>query len=247
MQDAIELMEMAGEHQKRLFYSNFMKSNKVGEIMCVQSDETGDTYIFERWSVVGVDFVVAFRLLSEDSMDVAGHSFQYRRIEEFVDEKERDNRRKFEVLEENLKEKRNMTLAQYRAEIEESGRDASFLRYQEFTRDMIEDRLPPGKKTIQGDRNSLIIVLERQQEIPNDLQRARLNEYVLGMPDEVLQLVNVNEDKDIKTFTETFLKHAPKNLGLSTTLPFFCHVQIVKPIIYAFPEKEMDVERELGR
>lgn len=148
---------------------------------------------------------------------------------------------------ESLKEKRNMTLEEYRAEVETSGRDASFLKYEEFTREHIEDRIPPGKKTIQGDRNSCIVVLERQKDIPNDLQRPRLNEYVMGMPEEILQLANHEGDDEMAGFRTNFLKLAPKSLGLSTTLPFFCHTQIVKPTIYAFPDKEVDVERELGR
>lgn len=247
MQDAIDLLVSAGEHQKRLFYSNFLSSNKVGEIICVQCDDSGDTYMFERWSVTGIDFIVAFRLLSEDSMIVADISYQYQPIQSFIDAKESDNRRRFEQLETSLKEKRNMTIAEYRAELESSGRDASHLMYSEFTRDHIEDRIPPGKKTIQGDRNSCIVVLERQKDIPNDLQRARLNEYVMGMPDEILQLMNHENDDEMKGFSTNFLKLAPKSLGLSTTLPFFIHTQIIKPTIYAFPEKEVDVERELGR
>lgn len=118
---------------------------------------------------------------------------------------------------------------------------------QEFTRDMIEDRLPAGKKTIQGDRNSCIVVLERQKEIPNDLQKPRLNEYILGMPDAILGLMNNKNDDEVKGFSTMYLKYPPKSLGLSTTLPFFAETQIIKPNIYAFPEKELDVERELGR
>ena len=179
MQDAIDLLISAGENQKRLFFSNFLSSNKVGEIICAQGDESGDTYMFERWSVTGLDFIVAFRLLSEDSLIVSDISYQYQTIQSFVDSKESDNRRRFELLETSLKEKRNMTLDEYRAEVEASGRDSSFLRYEEFTRDMIEDRLPPGKKTIQGDRNSCIVVLERQKDIPNDLQ---VGNYVPLLP-----------------------------------------------------------------
>lgn len=247
MQEALDLLVSAGEHQKRLFYSNFLNNNKVGEIICVQCDDSGDTYMFERWRVAGVDFVVAFRLLSEDSMIVADISYQYVPIQNFIDQKESDNRRRFQELETAVKEKRNMTLQEYRVEVEASGRDSSFLRYEEFTREHIEDRIPPGKKTIQGDRNSCIVVLERQKDIPNDLQKARLNEFIMGMPDEVLHLMNNETEAEVALFTEKFLKHAPKSLGLSTTLPFFIYTQMIKPTIYAFPDKEMDVERELGR
>ena len=80
MQDAIDLLVSAGEHQKRLFYTNFLSSNKVGEIICVQCDDSGDTYMFERWSVTGIDFIVAFRLLSEDSMIVSDISYQVREL-----------------------------------------------------------------------------------------------------------------------------------------------------------------------
>jgi len=246
MQDAIDLLVSAGEYQKKLFYANFLGNNKVGEIICVSCDDTGDTYLFERWSVCGVDFIVASCLLSEDSLLVSDVSYTYRPIEDFVREKESDNRERFAKLENDLKEKRNMTLEQYRAEIESSGRDSSFLTYTEFTRDHVEERLPPGKKTIQGDRNSCIVVLERQKEIPSDLQRARLNEFVVGIPDAVLELVNHENDDFVKGFSTNFLKMAPKSLGLSTTLPFFCHTQMIKPRIYSFPDKELDVERELG-
>lgn len=130
MTDAIDALLLAGDHQKRLFYSNFLSHNRVGEIICTACDETGDTYLFERWSVCGHDFVVASRLLSEDSMVVADYAYQYKPIERFVEEKERENRKRFEKLEEDIKEKRNITLDEYRAEIEASGRDASFLQYQ---------------------------------------------------------------------------------------------------------------------
>lgn len=246
MQDAIELLVSAGEHQKRLFYSNFLTHNKIGEIICVQCDDSGDTYLFERWSVKDIDFVVAFRLLSEDSMIVSDISYQYEPIQSFVDAKEMDNRQRLEDIERNLREKRNMTVEEYRAELEAAGNDASHLKYEEFTRDHIEERLPPGKKTIRGDRNSCIVVLERQKEIPNDLQRARLNEYVVSIPPEVLHFMNQDEEEG-KGFSTTFLKYAPKSIGLATTLPFFCHTQMIKPTIFAFPEKEMDVEKHLGR
>jgi hypothetical protein len=247
MQDALQLLELAGEHQKRLFYSNFLKNNKVGEILCVNCDDSGDTYLFERWSVCNLDFIVASCLLSEDSLTVMGKNVSYLPIETFVDTKEGENAARFAKLAIDLKEKRGMTLDQYREEIESSGRDSSFLVYETFTRAQIEDRLPPGKKTIQGDRNSHIVVLERQKEIPNDLQQARLNEYVVGIPIEVLDLVNHEDEKVIEDFREKFLKMAPKHLGISTTLPFFCHTQLITPVIYAFPEREVDVERELGR
>lgn len=260
MQDSIELLRQAGEHQKKMFYSNFLKNNKVGEMICVNCDDSGDTYLFERWQVNGVDFIVSFCLRSEDSLLVAGINYTYKPIEGFVEEKERDNKRRFDSLAKDLMEKRKMTVDELCDEIERGGKDSSFLRYVEFTRDQIEDRLPPGKKTIQGDRNSCILVLERQKEIPNDLQRPRLNEYVLGMPEAILQLINhsvgveVEEDESprsmmnlMKDFASDYLQPAPREMQLSTTLPFFRYTQFVTPTIYAFPERELDVERELNR
>lgn len=78
MQDVLDLLVSAGEHQKRLFYNNFLTSNKVGEIICVQCDDSGDTYMFERWCVAGIDFIVGYRLMSEDSLIVADISYQVR-------------------------------------------------------------------------------------------------------------------------------------------------------------------------
>lgn len=261
MQNAIDLLRQAGEHQKRLFYTNFLKNNKVGEMICVNCDDSGDTYLFERWQVNGIDFVVSFCLQSEDSLLVSDTNYVYKPIAQFVDEKERDNKLRFQSLAKDLMEKRKMTIPELCDEVERSGKDSSFLKYVEFTREQIEDRLPPGKKTIQGDRNSCIVVLERQKDIPNDLQRPRLNEYVLGMPTAILELINhsvgaeAEQDDEsphsIKSLMTEFaadhLQPAPRELQLSTTLPFYVQTQYVKPTIYSFPERELDVERELNR
>jgi hypothetical protein len=137
MQDAIELLRQAGEHQKRMFYSNFLKNNKVGEMICVNCDDSGDTYLFERWQVNGVDFIVSFCLRSEDSLLVAGINYTYKPIAGFVNEKERDNKARFEMLAKDLMEKRKMTVEELCEEIERGGKDSSFLKYVEFTRDQV--------------------------------------------------------------------------------------------------------------
>ena len=218
-----------------MFFRHFMNSGKVGEILCSQLNDAGDRMFFERFHVANISFVASFRILMEDTLIMEGTHYSYKKIEDFVAARENDNRIRFRD----------------RGKPEEV--------YEEFTRAMVEDRLSPGKMTINGDRNTQIRVLYRQTDIPSDAQQPRLNEYILIKPLEVLELEQYVDQLENEAFTEEeFLRLAEEwkqiNLvtnmktvfsDLGTGLPFLNQCLTIKPRIYEWP-REVDVEREAG-
>lgn len=244
MSTALETLLACGERQKQLFFSNFLSRNRIGEIVCVQTPSE-DSVLFERWEIHGKGFVSTTILLSEDSLVVAGKQATYRPIENFVEDRERANKERFAQLHELLK-KDNMTLEEAKKKAVEAGQDPSIFDYRELKRHDIEDRLPPGKKTIQGDRRSEIMVCERQLEIPNDLQQASLNVYRVYIPEFLKDFIELKEEDDIVKWIEENTAAAPLDIGLSTTLPFVKQIHYVSPVIYQFPANEVDVEKEIG-
>lgn len=237
---ALNLLEECGEIQRRLFYRNFMTHNKVGEMMCVNHDETEDTIIFEKWQVNGVSFIATFCLLSEDSMNVSDKTPLYKPYEELLLVKTEQQRKIYEQFLEKL-QREGTSLDQLRTRLQAEGEEVSHLDFKPYTREMLEDRLPAGKKTIMGDRNSNIEVLHRQKDIPNDLQRPHVNRYLLSPPPAIELLLNLKSDEELKVWTEEELEVPPKSLDISTTVPFMKNVIYVAPIIYTFPAKEFQV------
>lgn len=227
----------AGESQRKLFYRNFLTHNKIGEMICVNDEERGDTLIFERWSINGVNFVAAFCLLSEESMIVSDRSVVYHNHEHLLSIKTAQQRILYEKFLDKLTAE-NLTLEEVKKKLMDKGEETSHLDFKPYTREMLEERLPPGKKTIMGDRNSTIEVLERQKEIPNDLQRARLNRYVLQPPESLTELQEIRSDEDLLDWESRYLVKTPPEIQLSTTLPFLKDVVYITPVIYSFPEKE---------
>ena len=244
MSSSLELLETCAERQKRLFYENFLARGRVGEILCVQNQQE-DTVLFERWEVHGKGLVTATVLLCEDSLHIKGMNVTPRPIEEFVQEREQVNKQRFAELEAIL-EKDGMTLEQAKQKAIENGHSVTPFIYSEVTRSSIEDRLPPGKKTIQGDRRTEIMVLERQSEIPSDLQQSRLNVYRVPIPEHMMEFITLKEDFEIADWLSAHTQKAPESLKLATTLPFVMDIHVVSPIIYEWPDKEVDVERAVG-
>lgn len=244
MASAIDTLIACGERQRQLFFQHFLTRNRIGEIVCVQTPSE-DSVLFERWEIHGKGFIGTTILQSEDSIIVAGKQATYRPIEEFVEDRERSNKERFAQLHELLK-KDNLTLEEAKKKAVEAGQDPTVFDYREIKRHDIEDRLPPGKKTIQGDRRSEILVCERQIDIPNDLQQASLNVYRIQIPDFIKEFAELQEDNQIKEWIEENTAPAPTDIGLSTTLPFIKKIHYVTPVIYQFPANEVDVEKELG-
>ena len=113
--------------------------------MASQVNDHGDRVFYERFSVADLSFVAVFNVMMEDSMILQNYQFSYHKISDFVDARERENRLRF------------------------ANRVEEDMPYEEFTRQMVEDRLSPGKMTINGDRNSQIRILYRQTEVPSGL------------------------------------------------------------------------------
>lgn len=237
MSSAIATLVNCGEMQRKLFYRNFLSHNRVGEMICVNDDVRGDTLLFERWSINGVSFVATFCLLSEESMIVGGRNVAYRNHESLLEIKTAQQREIYGKFVARL-EAEGHTVEEVKKKMMEAGEETSHLDFKPYTREMLEDRLPAGKKTIMGDRNSVIEVLERQKEIPSDLQRPRMNRYLLVPPDAIELLKMLKTDEELRQWEEDHLEYPPKDLDLSTTLPFLKHLIYIEPTIYSFPDKE---------
>ena len=233
----VSLIGACANFQSKMFLRHFMGSGKIGEIMCSQINDQGDRIFFERYCIMDTQFIAAYRILMEDSMIIENVQFDYKKIEEFVQVRETENLRRFH---------------------EKKGEESK-VPYEEFTRAMVEDRLSPGKMTINGDRNTIIRILYRQTEVPNDAQQPRLNEYALLKPLEVIELEQLGDRfHDLSLSSEAYLLQLAEwkqlylspNMqttypDLSTTLPFLKGVTRVTPRIYEWP-RELDVERETG-
>jgi hypothetical protein len=228
-------MRECGTFQEKMFFRHFMSTGRVGEIMASQISDEGDRVFFERFSVADIQFVVSFRIYMEDTMIMNGMNFSYKKIEDFVAVRENENRIRFR----------------------DRGKPDEV--YEEFTRAMIDDRLTPGKMTINGDRNTQIRILYRQLDVPSDVQQPRLNEYILLKPLEVLELEQYVDRFENQDLTEAeYLreladwKRINLDMDMKATFPhlgtgvaFLKQTYRVTPRIYEWPV-EIDVEREAG-
>ena len=245
MSSAIANLLKCGDIQRDIFFGTFLNHQKVGEMICVNDENLGDSYLFERWSIHGIDFVACFRLLSEDSLVVHDIGYSYTSHEIFLELKSQRQLQLYNQFIEKLTAE-GKTVEEVKSRARAQGKDPELFNYVPFTREVLEERLPPGKKTIMGDRHTTIEVLERQKEIPHDLQRPRLNRYLLEPSASILALLALSEEstlqEDCRLWRRTFLADAPRGIKLSTTLPFLVDTIEIVPEIYAFPDKELQVE-----
>lgn len=241
MSTGIDLLRQSGDLQRKLFFRQFMASGKPGEITCVNGVDNEDTIMFERFN----DFVVVFRLLSEDSCMLKGKTCVERPVDEFVKEKELEQSEKYkQFLHQLVLEKR--TIEDVKEEVRRNGGDPAQLDLVPFTRYHLEEMLEPGRKRINGDRNTRIQVMMRSAEIPNDLQKPPVWVYVLPKPLEVkifyedLETLEQRED-----WEAVHLQPMMKDEDVGCHLPILKHVIDVYPTVYRFPEKEIDVEKAM--
>jgi len=242
---AYETFMEVGETQRRLFYRNFLSNNRVGEIVCVNGFDDEDSFLFERFEVNSVGFIVCFRLVSEDSMISESISHSYVPVADFIQLMNTVLVRKHKDLLKKI-ETEGTTMAKLKKELEDEGRDPSVLDCVEFTRDKLEAELTTGRKRVSGDRSTEIQLLQRQLEVPNNLQRPRLNRYVLPLPDEIYSLVESKSDEETEQWKKDYLVSTPTGMELGCHLPLLRDKIDVFPTIYSFPEKEFDVEKALG-
>lgn len=239
--DALTTLRACADLQKSLFYEQFMSSGKPGEITCVNGVNNDDTILFERFQ----EFIVAYRLLSEDSCDSAGKAYPERPVQEFISEKSEEQSVKYkQFLHKLVLEKR--TLEDVREEIVASGGDPSQVDFVPFTRSHLEEMLAPGRKRINGDRNSRIQVMQRSSEIPNDLQRPAVLVYVLPMAPEVTHFYqSVTSSEERAEWEDENLEPMLREVQVGTSLPMLKKVVEVRPTIYRFPANEVDVEKNM--
>lgn len=238
MSTGLELLRQSADLQRTLFYEQFMASGKVGEITCVNGVDNEDTILFERFD----DFIVTFRLLSEDSLvtrDIAIREFP---VEEFVKEKEAEQSEKYkQFLHQLVLEKR--TIDDVKEEIRKAGGDPAQLDFVPFTRYHLEEMLQPGRKRINGDRKTRIQVMCRSKEIPNDLQLPAVWVYVLPMPDEVKYFYEAMDTLEARDEWEAHhLVPMLKDFEVGCHLPLLKKVIDVHPKVYRFPAKELQLD-----
>jgi hypothetical protein len=245
MSSAYETLIDCGEIQKKLFFKSFLSNNRVGEIICINGVDNEDSYMFEHFMVRNIGIVVAFRLMSEDSVIVEKalpHRESVFRLIELINHTQDE---RYEALLEKFR-KAGKTLEDVKKEMKAAGKNPDILNKREFTREDIEEDLAPGRKRISGDRNSEIQILQRQTDIPNDLQRPAVNRYVLPMPEALLELMEVPEE-EIAVWKSIHLVNMPVELDMGCHLPMLKDRVDVIPAVYEFPEKEVDVERNINK
>lgn len=237
--DAGSLLRSCADLQRTLFYEQFMSTGKAGEITCVNGVDSTDMVLFERFS----EFIVAFRLLSEDTCDATDRKYKELPVEEFIKEKGAEQSEKYKkFLHELVLQKKSVE--DIKQEIVEQGGDPAQVDYIPFTRSHLEEMLQPGRKRINGDRNTRIQVMARSADIPNDLQRPALSVYVLPMPPEVDHFYNsIASLEERSEWEDENLQPMFRDVHVGTSLPLYKHVINVMPTVYRFPEKEVDVEK----
>jgi hypothetical protein len=103
--------------------------------------------------------------------------------------------------------------------------------------------MTPGRRRINGDRNTRIQILYRQTEIPSDLQQPALEVFELPMPESVMDLLVTLQEEDRESWKKEHLVENKTQADLGCHLPFLKERVDVYPAIYRFPEKELDVSR----
>jgi hypothetical protein len=240
--NAPQTLRACADLQRELFYAQFMSSGKPGEITCVNGVDNSDTVLFERFS----EFIVAFRLLSEDTCDATDRHYREAPVEEFIKEKSGEQSEKYkQFLHSLVLEKKSID--DIKEEIVASGGDPASVDFVPFTRSHLEEMLQPGRKRINGDRNTRIQIMMRSSDIPSDLQRPAVLVYVLPMPPEVDHFYNsITTLEERAEWEDENLEPMFRDVHVGTSLPMYKHVISVMPTIYRFPDKEVDVERELS-
>jgi len=237
---ALTLLQQCGEIQKKLFFSQFFQSGKVGEITCVNGVDNEDTILFERFE----HFIVCYRLWCEDSCDSVGKHYLERPVADFIAEKGAEQSSRYtDFLKSLVLQKKS--LEDIKEEILAQGGDPSQVDLKEFTRYHLEEMLQPGRKRINGDRHTRIQVMHRHIEVPNDLQKPAISAFVLPLPEEVEEYYAFTSMEDKDEWVTRCLSPMMRNEDMGCYLPMMARVVDVYPTIYRFPEKEVDLSNNV--
>lgn len=200
-----------------------------------------DTIMYERFD----NFIVCYRLWSEDSCDSTGKFYAERPVDEFVVAKAAEQTERYtDFLKSLVLAKR--TLEELKAEVQGQGGDPTQFDLKQFTRFHLEEMLQPGRKRINGDRHTRIQIMHRHAEIPNDLQKAALSVFELPLPAEVETFFSFTDLDQQSEWTKENLTPMTRVYDVGCYLPLLARVVDVYPTIYRFPEKEVDVESKLN-
>jgi len=239
---AITIFQKCADIQRDIFYKQFMSANKLGEMTCVNSIDNEDSFIFERFEVNGVGFIVAFRLASEDTCISEGIHYEEQPVANLVELKNNEGKERYAEFMKKL-EKENKTLQQVAEEVAAQGGDPNSVDFHEFTRDTLESQLQPGRRRINGDRRSRIHIMYRQQEVPSDLQKPAVELFELGMPEPILDYLAMLLGDERDRWEDEHLVPTLNGVDLGCHLPFLAHVTTIVPIVYRFPQREVDMMR----
>jgi hypothetical protein len=237
---ALTLLRDCGEIQKKLFFAQFFQSGKSGEITCVNGVDNEDTILFERFE----NFIVCYRLWCEDSCDSVGKHYLERPVADFVAEKGAEQSSKYKDFLRTLVLQKK-TLEDVKEEILAEGGDPSQVDLKEFTRFHLEEMLQPGRKRINGDRNSRIQIMHRHIEVPNDLQKPAISAFVLPLAPEVDQYYAFTSIEEKDAWVAMHLSPMFRDEDIGCHLPMLTRVVDVYPTIYRFPEKEVDLSNNV--
>ena len=130
-----------------------------------------------------------------------------------------------------------------KAEVQAAGGDPTQFDLKEFTRFHLEEMLAPGRKRINGDRHSRIQIMHRHTEIPNDLQKPAVSTFELPLAPEVEAYYAFTDMSAQSEWAQLHLLPMTREYDVGCYLPLLKRVIDVYPVIYRFPEKEVDVER----
>lgn len=238
--NSLQLLKECGEIQKKLFFSSFFSSGKLGEITCVNGVDNEDTIMYERFE----DFIVCYRLWCEDTCDSVGKHYTELPVDQFVREKGVEQSSKYtDFLKTLVLQKK--TLDELKAEIVASGGDPTQVDLKEFTRFHLEEMLQPGRKRINGDRHTRIQIMHRHVEIPSDLQKPAISVFVLPLAEEIQEFYSFTELEAKEDWVQKHLSPMFRDEEMGCHLPMLSRVVDVFPTIYRFPEKEVDLSNSV--
>jgi hypothetical protein len=87
--------------------------------------------------------------------------------------------------------------------------------------------------------------MHRHVEIPNDLQKSALSVFQLPLPEEVEAYYAFTDIEEQCAWAQDHLTPMTREYDVGCHLPLLSRVVDVIPIIYRFPEKEVDVESKM--
>ena len=87
--------------------------------------------------------------------------------------------------------------------------------------------------------------MHRHTEVPSDLQKPAISAFVLPMPSEVEEYYGFTSIEEKDAWVTMHLSPMFRDEEVGCYLPMLARVVDVYPIIYRFPEKEVDLSNNV--